>query len=87
MSRCLNVYVYAPYEVRLHNCVGRLGIDVKTARRMIREVDRAREAYRLRYCDRVKTVPDHRDLMIDSSRFGPEQTAQPPCAVVRTIFG
>lgn len=87
MPRCLNVYVYAPYDARLHNCVSRLGMDEKTARRMIREVDRAREAYRLRYCDGVKTVLDHRDLMIDSSRFGPEQTARLLCAIVRTIFG
>lgn len=86
MPRCLNVYVYAPYEARLKNCTELLGMDEKTAGRMIREVDKAREIYRLRYCDGVKTVLDHRDLMIDSSKFGPERTAHILSGIVREVF-
>lgn len=82
-DRVLNIYIYAPYAARLKNCVDSLGMDEKTARSMIREVDRARELYRLRYCDGVKEVFDHRDFMIDSSRFGAEKTAQILCGVVR----
>ena len=85
--RCLNIYVYAPYEARLKNCVERLSMDEKTAQRMIREVDKAREVYRLRYCDGIKSVLDHRDLCVDSSRFGPEKTAELLCGVVRSVFG
>lgn len=86
IPRCLNIYVYAPYEARLKNCTGLLGMDEKTAKRMIREVDKAREIYRLRYCDGVKTVLDHRDLMIDSSKFGPERTAHILSDIVREVF-
>lgn len=86
IPRRLNIYVYAPYEARLHNCTELLGMDEKTAKRMIRDVDRAREIYRLRYCEGVKTVLDHRDLMIDSSRFGPEKTARILSDMVRNIF-
>lgn len=86
MPRCLNIYVYAPYEARLRNCTELLGMDEKTAKRMIREVDKAREIYRLRYCDGVKTVLDHRDLMIDSSKFGPEKTAHILSDIVKDIF-
>ncbi|MCM1264109.1 MAG: cytidylate kinase-like family protein [Butyrivibrio sp.] len=81
-----NIYIYAPYESRLRNCVESLGMDEKTAKNMIREVDRARELYRLRYCEGVKEVFDYRDFMIDSSRFGAEKTAQILCKVVRTAL-
>lgn len=85
-DRILNIYIYAPYEQRLKNCIDSLGMDEKTARRMISEVDRAREVYRLRCCEGVKTGYDLRDLMIDSSRFGPEGTARLLCGVVRQVF-
>lgn len=87
MDRCLNIYVYAPYAERKKNCVERLKIDEKEAGRMIRDVDKARKVYRLRYCEGVKTVLDHRDLMVDSSRFGPEKTAKILCGAVREVFG
>ena len=82
----LNVYVYAPEKARLRNCVEELGMDEKTARRMIHEVDRARELYRMRHCDGIKSVLDHRDILIDSSRFGPERTAKLLCNIVHTCF-
>lgn len=85
-DRVLNIYIYAPYEARLRNCVESLGMDEKTARTMIREVDKARELYRLRYCDGVREVFDHRDIMIDSSRFGAEKTAEILCGVVREVL-
>ncbi len=86
VERCLNIYVYAPVEARLKNCTELLGMDEKEAKRMIREVDRAREIYRLRYCDGVKSVLDHRDLLIDSSKYGPEKTAKILCGIVREVF-
>ena len=87
MPRVLNVYIFAPEEARLRNCVEKLGMEEKTARKLLREVDRARETYRLRYCDGVKSVLDHRDLLIDSSRFGPKDTAKLLCGMVREVFG
>lgn len=84
--RVLNVYIYAPFEERMKNCIQKLGMDEKTARRMIREVDKAREVYRLRCCEGVKEVFDNRDIMIDSSRFGAEKTARLLCGMVREIF-
>lgn len=86
-DRVLNIYIYAPYEFRFKNCVESLGMDEKTAKNMIREVDRARELYRLRYCEGIKEVFDHRDIMIDSSKYGAEKTADILCAVVRKALG
>lgn len=85
-DRVLNIYVYAPYEKRLKNCVELLGMDEKYAKKMIKEVDKAREIYRLKYSDGVKEVFDHRDIMIDSSKFGPEKTAKILCGIVRELF-
>jgi len=84
--RVLNVYIYAPVEARVRNAVEKLGMDEKTARKTIAAVDRAREIYRLRYGDGVKNVLDRRDLMIDSSRFGPEKTAEMLCGIVKSAF-
>ncbi len=86
MDRVLNVYIYAPLEKRIRNCTSILGMDEKEARRMLRDVDRAREIYRLKYCQGVREVFDQRDLMIDSSRFGAEVTAQLLCGVARELF-
>ena len=84
--RCLNIYVYAPYEQRLRNCVELLGMDEKTGARMIREVDKAREVYRLRYCDGVKSVMDYRDKIIERRRCGAEMIASILADVVRKVF-
>lgn len=86
MDRVLNVYIYAPVERRIKNCTSILGMDEREARRILRDVDRAREIYRLKYCKGVREVFDHRDLMIDSSRFGAEMTAQLLCGVARELF-
>ena len=86
IDRVLNVYIYAPVEKRIRNCTSILGMDEKEARRMLRDVDRAREIYRLKYCQVVREVFDQRDLMIDSSRFGAEVTAQLLCGVARELF-
>lgn len=85
-DRILNVYIYAPYEVRLKNCVEFLGMDEKYAKKMIKEVDKAREIYRLKYGNGVTEVFDCRDIMIDSSKYGPVKTAKLLCNIVRELF-
>jgi cytidylate kinase len=72
--KSLHIYVYAPYEARLYNCIHVLKMDEKTAHRMLREVDKAREVYRQRYAKGMDNIYDAFDLMIDSNRFGVEGT-------------
>lgn len=83
----LNIYIYAPFEARLYNCTHELMMDEKNARKMIREVDAARENYQRKYCPEVKSVFDHKDFMIDSSKFGIEGTAQLLADIVRKKWG
>ncbi len=84
--RCLNIYVYSPYECRLKNCTDSLQMDLKQARKMIKEVDKARENYRYRYCPDVDNVYDGYDIMIDSSRFGIDKTAKILADIVKSSF-
>lgn len=86
MDRVLNIYVYAPVEKRVDNCTSILGMDEKTARKMIQEVDKARDFYRKKYCKDTLGVFDNRDICIDSGRFGAEATARLLCGVVRSVF-
>lgn len=83
----LNIYIYAPYEARLDNCIHKLGMDEKTAMKMIKEVDVARFNYQKKYCPEVKTVFDHKDIMIDSSKFGIEGTADILSHIVTERWG
>lgn len=79
----LSVYIYAPYEARLSNCVEKLGMDERTAKRMIKEVDAARENYHKLYVPGYVNPFDNRDICIDSSRFGVEGSAELLAEIVR----
>lgn len=82
----LNIYVYAPVEARLKNCTEILKMDEKTARKMIREVDRSRELYHRRYCPEYNGPSTNKDIMIDSSRFGVDKTAEILVRIARDMF-
>ena len=83
MPNHLNVYIYAPFEARLYNCTHDLMMDEATARKMIKEVDTARTNDQRKYCPEVKSVFDHKDLMIDSSKFGIDGTVKLLAGIVR----
>ncbi len=71
----LAVYIYAPYEERLKNCVETLMMDEKSAVKNIRDVDMARTYYQRKYCPGLKSPKDSSHLMIDSSKLGIEGSA------------
>ena len=54
---------------------------------MIREVDAARSHYRQKYCPEITSDTDCRHLMLDSSRFGVEGTAEIIAQVVHQRWG
>lgn len=83
----LCVYIYAPYEARLKNCTDILQMDYKTARRMIKEVDNARDNYHKTYCPGWSTPFDFKDIMLDSSRFGIEGTARIIAGIAEEKWG
>ncbi len=85
-KRLLSVYIYAPVEARLKNCIDRLGMDEKSARKMIIDVDTAREQYHRNYIPGYKDAFFNRDLCIDSSTFGVEGTAEILESIIRKRF-
>lgn len=86
MPNVLRVYVYAPYEARLENCTGSLGMDLKTAKRLIKEVDSARENYHKVYVPGYTSPFDNRDICVDSSRFGIDGTAMILSNIIKERF-
>ena len=82
----LNVYIYAPMGARLRNAVELAKLDEKTAKKMIREIDRSRELYHRRYCPEYVDPSTNKDIMIDSSRFGAEGTVKILAGLVRELF-
>ena len=87
MENHLNVYIYAPMDVRLRNAVELAKLDEKTAKKMIREIDRSRELYHRRYCPEYVDPSTNKDIMLDSSRFGAEGTVKILAGLVRELFG
>lgn len=83
----LRIFIYAPYEDRLKNCIERLKMDEKTAKDMIRSVDRARDAYQIRYAGYLPGDFHYTDLLINSSLLGVEATAQYLTELVLRKYG
>lgn len=86
-SRLLNVYIYAPYESRLENCVSRLAMSERTAKKTIFEVDAAREKYHRLYIPGYKNPFSESDLCLNSSAYGVKGTAEIIADVARRKFG
>jgi cytidylate kinase len=85
--RVLNVYIYAPYEKRLENCITRLEMSEKVAKKMIAEVDAARENYHRLYIPEYRSPLYNSDLCINSSTNGVSGTAEIIADVARRKFG
>ena len=82
----MNVFIYAPYEARLENCVKQLGMTQEEARRMIASVDKARNAYHRKYAGYLPADTSHKHLLLDSSLLGVDETAEVLAEVVRKRF-
>lgn len=81
----LHIFVFAPYETRIENCIEYLEMSRPQARQMINKVDKAREIYRKRYSSDLSPL-DGYDLLIDSSKLGIDKTASALCSTVKDIF-
>ena len=82
-DRCLNIYIYAPFEKRIENCVKYLGMDEDVAIKMTSEIDKARKQYHKKYANYYPADVNNKNLMIDSSFFGVEGTADLIAKIVK----
>ena len=83
----IHIYIYAPYEERVKNCVKDLNIIEAADKKMIRSVDVARDDYRLHYAGFLPSDPKHKNIMVDSSVLGVEGTADFLVDFIRRKFG
>ena len=58
----LHIYIYAPYEARLENCVNTLNLSEAEAKRMIQSVDQARDQYHMHYAGFLPNDPRFKTL-------------------------
>lgn len=70
----LHIFIYAPYQVRYQNCLNDFGMQPDEAKKMILEVDKARERYHRSYAGYLPQDYRYKNLMIDSSVMGREGT-------------
>lgn len=83
----LSVYIYASEEQKLQNCITRLGMDIKTAKKMMTEVDLARENYHKSYIPGYKNPFNGKHICIDSGAFGVEGTVDILEGIIKRKFG
>lgn len=78
-DNCFRIFIYAPYEQRIRNCVETLHMEEELAIKTINEVDKARAAYHKAYTGYLPDDYNHQDIMIDSSKCGVDGTAELLC--------
>ena len=83
----INIFVYAPYAARLRNCVERLNMQPSEAKKMIADVDKARESYHRHYCGYSMSDKDYKHVMLDSSLLGVDGTCDILVDIIKKKFG
>lgn len=83
----IHIYIYAPYEERVKNCVKDFNLTEADAKKMIRSVDEARDDYHMHYAGFLPSDPKHKNIMVDSSVLGVEGTADFLVDFIRRKFG
>lgn len=68
-DNCLSVFLDAPFEHRVKTIMERLGREEKSARAMVKKMDKARKSYYEFFTDDDWTNLSNYDLCIDTSRF------------------
>jgi cytidylate kinase len=82
----IKVFIYAPYTERLKNCVETLNMQPDEAKRMIAEVDKARDAYHKHYCGYSMSDKNHKHIIIDSSLLGVDGTCDVLVNIIKKKF-
>lgn len=66
---CLSLFVYAPYEYRVKAVMERLGREEKSARSLVKKMDKTRKSYYEFFTDQKWNNLTNYQLCIDTSRF------------------
>ena len=72
-DRTLSVFIYAPFETRVKNVMERLDREEKSARKLVKRMDKERRSYYEFFTDKKWLDMGQYDLCIDSSKFTTEE--------------
>lgn len=72
-DKTLSIFIYAPFEDRVQNVIERTGREEKSARKLVKRMDKERRAYYEYFTDSKWTDLPQYDLCLNSSRFTQEQ--------------
>ena len=82
----VNIFIYAPYDVRVAHIMKRNGIKANAARNQVDRIDEARNEYRAQYSGYRYDDKRFWDIMIDSNFLGIEKTAEFLAEAIRKRF-
>ena len=68
-GRCKSVFIFAPFERRVKNIMERIGREERSARSLVKKMDKRRRSYYEYFTDAKWLDMTHYDLCIDSSKF------------------
>lgn len=72
-DKSLTVFIHAPFDLRVRNIRARTGREEKSARKMVKNMDKQRRAYYEFFTDEKWTDLSQYDICLDSSRFTEDQ--------------
>ncbi|MCR5715759.1 MAG: cytidylate kinase-like family protein [Lachnospiraceae bacterium] len=82
----IHIYIYASAQKRLQVCIEEFNMQADEAKRMMLEVDKARERYHKQYAGYLPGDVRYKNLMIDSGVLGVDKTVDVLEAYVRKYF-
>ncbi len=82
----LNFFIYASYGNRVKNCIDVLNMEPETALKTIKEVDKGRDKYHMKYAKYLPGDFNHMNVMLDSGVLGVEGTAQAVVDIAKKKF-
>lgn len=73
---CLSVFIYAPVEDRIKTIMDRLGREERSAKSLVRKMDKQRRSYYEYFTDHSWLDMTQYDLCINSSKFSSDQIVE-----------
>jgi cytidylate kinase len=77
--------VYAPYEYRVKAVMERLGREEKSARALVKKMDKTRKSYYEFFTDQKWNNLDNYQLCVDTSRFSQDFLVDMLAEVYKTL--
>ena len=71
-DKCFSLFVYAPFEYRVQSIMERLGREEKSARTLVKKMDKTRKSYYEFFTDEKWKDLNNYQMCIDTSRFDQE---------------